>query len=124
MSMEHFMWSSVAAEGFPFPEGVPASRLGDELSAMLVSPDPKVRDDQAYTAAARWIGEGHLDEVLESLGDTAAASLTHPEIQARTFAPLILRCVLARTGAAPGAVPKAAAERWYGPFTAWYLAER
>jgi len=91
---------------------------------MLVSPDPKVRDDQAYTAAARWIGDGRLDEVLEYLGDTAADRFTHPEIQARTFAPLVLRCVLARAVAEPGTVPKAAAERWYAPFTAWYVTER
>ncbi|MET7744809.1 DUF2785 domain-containing protein [Streptomyces sp. NPDC005385] len=122
--MDHFTWSSIAAEGFPFPEGVPAGRLSDELSVMLVSPDPTVRDDQAYTAAARWIGEGHLDQVLEDLADAATDRLTHPEIQARTFAPLVLRCVLARAVAAPGTVPDAAAERWYAPFTAWYVTER
>ncbi|MFE9883004.1 DUF2785 domain-containing protein [Streptomyces sp. NPDC005784] len=124
MPMDHSTWSSIAAEDFPFPEGVPASRLGDELSAMFVHPGPRVRDDQAYTAAARWIAEGRLDEVLEDLGDTAADRFTHPEIQARTFAPLVLRCVLARAVAAPGAVPGAAAERWYVPFAAWYPAER
>ncbi|MGW0966465.1 DUF2785 domain-containing protein [Streptomyces sp. NPDC002516] len=123
MPKDHITWSSVAAEGFPFPEGVPVPRLVDELSAMLVSPDPKARDDQAYTAAAHWIGEGRLDEVLESLGDTAAGRFTHPEVQARTFAPLVLRCVLARGVAAPGTVPEAAAERWYVPFAAWYPAE-
>ncbi|MGW3910020.1 DUF2785 domain-containing protein [Streptomyces sp. NPDC005070] len=124
MPIDHFTWSSITAEDFPFPEGVPAARISDELSAMLVSPDPTVRDDQAYTAAARWIGEGRLDDVLENLGDTAAGRFTHPEIQARTFAPLVLRCVLARTVAAPGTVPKAAVERWYAPFTTWYLTER
>ncbi|MGW7609115.1 DUF2785 domain-containing protein [Streptomyces sp. NPDC054766] len=123
MPMDHSTWLSIAGDGFPFPEGVPVSRLSDELSAMLVSPDPEVRDAQAYTAAARWIGEGRLDEVLEDLGDTAADRFTHPEIQARTFAPLVLRCVLARAVAAPGAVPGAAAERWYVPFAAWYPAE-
>ncbi|MEU0438112.1 hypothetical protein ABZ153_42370, partial [Streptomyces sp. NPDC006290] len=110
MPMDHSTWLSIAAEDFPFPEGVPASRLGDELSAMLVHLDPRVRDGQAYTAAARWIAEGRLDEVLEDLGDTAAGRFTHPGIQARTFAPLVLRCVLARAVAAPGAVPGAAAE--------------
>ncbi|MFE2935602.1 DUF2785 domain-containing protein [Streptomyces sp. NPDC059278] len=91
---------------------------------MLVSPDPKVRDDQAYSAAARWMGEGRLDEVLENLGDRAVDRFTHPGIQARAFAPLVLRCVLARAVAAPGAVPRAAAERWYASFAAWYPTER
>ncbi|MGW7365061.1 DUF2785 domain-containing protein [Streptomyces sp. NPDC054841] len=124
MSTDLVDWSSIAAEGFPFPDAVPASRLSDELSAMLVSPDPEVRDDHAYTAAARWIREGHLDEVLEDLGDTAADRFTHPEIQARTFAPLVLRCVLTRADAVPGAVPEWAVERWYAGFASWYPTER
>ncbi|MET7618019.1 DUF2785 domain-containing protein [Streptomyces sp. NPDC005408] len=124
MSTDLVRWSSIAAEGFPFPDAVSASRLSDELSAMLVSPDPEVRDDHAYTAAARWIREGHLDEVLEDLGDTAADRFTHPEIQARTFAPLVLRCVLTRGHAVPGTVPEAAAERWYAGFSSWYPSER
>jgi hypothetical protein len=117
-------WPSFAAEGFPFPGGVSASRLGDELSAMLVSPDPEVRDEYAYTAAARWIREGRLDEVLADLGDSAADRFNHPEIQARTFAPLVLRCVLTRGTASPGTVPASAAERWYTGFASWYPAER
>ncbi|MGW7202844.1 hypothetical protein [Streptomyces sp. NPDC054837] len=74
-------WSSIAASDFCYPEAVPASRLVEELSAMLVSSDPKVRDDYAYTAAARWIREGRLDAVLEVLGDRATTWFTHAEIQ-------------------------------------------
>ncbi|MEU2288849.1 DUF2785 domain-containing protein [Streptomyces sp. NPDC013178] len=124
MSAHPVDWPSLAADGFPFPEDLSASRLADELSSMLVSPDPRIRDDYAYTAAARWIREGRLDEVLEALGDTAAGRLTHPEVQARTFAPLILCCVLTRGHAAPGLVPKASAERWYAGFSAWYPTEQ
>jgi hypothetical protein len=119
-------WTSAAAAGFPFPDDVPAGRIADELAAMLVSPDPRVRDDHACTAAAQWIREGRLDDVLVGLGDTAAGRFCHPEIQARTFAPLLLRCVLTRGADAEvrGLVPAAAAERWYGAFAAWYPAER
>ena len=124
MSNDLVHWPSLAADGFPFPDGIPAARLGDELSALLVSPDPQVRDDHAYTAAARWISEGRLDEILEPFGDTAAGRFGHPEIQARAFAPLVLRCVLTRGLAAPGTVSAAAAERWYDAFGAWYPAER
>lgn len=90
MSADFVDWPSIAADDFPFPQAVPRARLADELSVMLLSPDPAIRDDCAYTAAARWIGEGHLDDVLEALGDTAASRFIHPEIQARTFASLIL----------------------------------
>lgn len=84
-------WPALA--GFPFPEGAPAGLVADELSAMLVSTDPQVRDDHAYTAAARWIREGRLDPVLEAFGDTAARRFAHPDVQTRTFAPLALRCI-------------------------------
>lgn len=124
MSADLVDWASTAADGFPFPEGVPASRLAAELSDMLVSPDPVIRDDHAYTGAARWIGEGRFDQVLETLGDTAAGRFTHPEVQARTFAPLILCSVLARGRTVPGLVPQKAAERWYTAFSAWYPTEQ
>src|SRR5689334_9741989 len=101
-------WPALAADGFPPPGGVPVPRLAEELAAMLVSPDPRVRDDHAYTAAARWIRAGHFDDVLTGIGDTAAGRFTHPEVQARTFAPLVLKCVLARGNEAPGLVPEAA----------------
>lgn len=124
MSIEQLHWPSLAAAGFPFPEALPVTRVTDELSAMLVSPDPEVRDDHAYTAAARWIREGRFDPVLEDLGDTAAGRFRHPETQARTFAPLVLCRVLERGHSMPGLVPQAAAERWLAAFAAWYPSER
>ncbi|WP_052398036.1 DUF2785 domain-containing protein [Streptomyces sp. NRRL F-5123] len=117
-------WTAVAAGNFAFPTGVAAPRISDELAAMLVSPDPRVRDEHAYTAAAAWIRAGHLDDVLAAMGDTAAERFAHPEVQARTFAPLVLKCVLARSGQVPGAVPEAAVVRWYAEFAAWYPHER
>ncbi|WUH91968.1 DUF2785 domain-containing protein [Streptomyces sp. NBC_00433] len=113
-------WTAVAAENFAFPTGVAPRLIGDELAAMLVSPDPRVRDEHAYTAAAGWIRAGHLDDVLVAMGDTAAERFTHPEVQARAFAPLVLKCVLARGQRLPGAVPEAVALRWYAGFAAWY----
>ncbi|MFE9421522.1 DUF2785 domain-containing protein [Kitasatospora sp. NPDC006697] len=105
------------APDFPFPADLPAEQVADTLADLLTSPDPAIRDDQAYTALAQWTREGRLDTVLPRLGDAAADRLTHPEVQARTFAPLVLRCVLAR-----GVSPENA-ERWYPAFAAWYPAE-
>ncbi|MEU7690032.1 DUF2785 domain-containing protein [Microbispora hainanensis] len=116
-------WPSVAAAGFPFPGDVAVRRLADELSAMLVSPDPAVRDDHAYTALARWTRDGHLDEVLADIGDTSARRFTHPDIQARSFAALVLARVLERVSAVPPAVPEKTADRWYDAFAAWFPAE-
>ncbi|GAA1945495.1 DUF2785 domain-containing protein [Kitasatospora viridis] len=111
--MPHF-----TAPDFPFPSDVPVVGLAEQLSEMLASPDPVVRDDHAYTALARWTREGHLDELLVPLGDAAVDRLTHPEVQARSFAPLVLRCVLARD-----LVDAQTAERWYAAFADWYPAE-
>ncbi|MGW0607199.1 DUF2785 domain-containing protein [Streptomyces sp. NPDC002640] len=116
-------WPSLAADGFRRPAGVPASRLAVEVSVMLASPDPVIRDDRAYTAAARWIREGHLDEVLEELGDSAADRFAHAEVQARTFAPLTLSLVLSREAVVPGLLTTAAVTRWYEAFAAWYPVE-
>lgn len=113
-------WAAVAAEDFPFPAGTAAHRVAEELAGMLAAADPVVRDDHAYTAAAAWIRGGHLDEVLVAMGDSAAGRLTHPEVQARTFAPLVLKCVLARGRQVPGLLPEAALLRWYAGFAAWY----
>jgi hypothetical protein len=124
MSVAFIDWPAVAADGFPFPEAAPASQIADELLAMLVSPDPEIRDGFAYTAAARWITEGRLDEVLEQLGDTAAGRFAHPEVQARSFAPLTLSLVLRRGDSVPGLVTQEAAEAWYAEFSAWYPAEQ
>lgn len=90
---------------------------------MLVSPDPTVRDDHAYTALARWTREGHLDESLMDIGDAAATRLTHPDIQARSFASLALARVLDRVKAVPWAAVEDAADRWYGAFAEWFPAE-
>jgi hypothetical protein len=116
-------WPELAAAGYVYPADVSPGAVAAELAPMLASPDPVVRDKYAYTASARWILDGHLDEVLDQLGDTATGHFTHPEIQARTFAPLVLDCILTRATAAPGVISEATAQRWYAAFAAWYPRE-
>ncbi|MEU7414585.1 hypothetical protein AB0B40_35690 [Streptomyces sp. NPDC042638] len=111
MTVDFVDWPAMTADGHPFPKAVPACQVADELLAMLISPDPKICDGFAYTAAARWIAEGRFDEVLGQLGDTAACRFAHPEVQARSFAPLTLCLILKRADSIPGLVTQAAAER-------------
>ncbi|MFF0740878.1 DUF2785 domain-containing protein [Streptomyces sp. NPDC004111] len=119
-------WTALRERDFAFPRDTATAALVHALKEALASPDPELRDALAYSAAATWIGAGELDSALEALGDAMAERLaTHPEVQARTFAPLVLDSILERTTAAPpGLVRPAAVDRWYRAFADWYAAER
>jgi uncharacterized protein DUF2785 len=93
-----------------------------DLLAMLRSADPAERDEIAYFGIVQRVAHGTEDGSLVSLGDEMAARLGDQEIQARTFAALILGEVIDRdreTGLASGA----AVARWRDAFAAWYPAE-
>lgn len=69
-----------------------------QLIADLASPDPAVRDAGAYSQVATMVNEGRLSaEQAQRLGDICAQRLDDPQVQARTFAPLVL-AVLASAG--------------------------
>ena len=93
-----------------------------ELLDMLAASDPQVRDGRAYPTMVSWIRDGRLDTRLARLGDTLIDRLAHPEVQARTFAPLVLAAAVDRdrqTGVLNGTV----VHRWLNAFAAWWLAE-
>jgi hypothetical protein len=48
-------WRAVAKAHYAVPEHESADALSHELSAMLASPDPELRDDLAYSILAHWI---------------------------------------------------------------------
>ena len=82
---------------------------------MLRSPDPVVRDGQAYSVLATWISRGVLPaEQLRELGDEMVRRFGDAEIQARTFAPLILDSIVSAGVFEPS---------WVPPFERWYVAE-
>jgi hypothetical protein len=114
--------ADVLTNDMAFPAGAPRDKLLDTLFTALVSPDPVVRDDTAYPIFATWIGRGEFDESLEAIGDQVATLLGHPEIQARTFATLVLGWVIRRDTVA-GVVPSEAARRWRSAFDGWWSAE-
>ncbi|MEV8376825.1 DUF2785 domain-containing protein [Kribbella sp. NPDC056861] len=108
-------WAQVRANGFAVPAGRPVDELVAELSGMLRSPDPQVRDGQAYSTLATWIGEGVLDaDALRALGEEMVTRFADPEIQARTFAPLILDAIISQGVFEPS---------WVPPFERWYVGE-
>ena len=48
-------WRAIAKANYAVPEHESADALAHELSTMLASPDPDLRDDLAYSTLARWI---------------------------------------------------------------------
>ncbi|HEY3732608.1 MAG TPA: DUF2785 domain-containing protein [Streptosporangiaceae bacterium] len=106
-------WQAVIDADFAVPGGRRRANLIDELSQALRSPNPVLRDEQAYLILIRWIPE--LDgEQRRRLGDDMAARLADPEIQARSFAALILAALVEHGDFEAS---------WLAAFTAWYPAE-
>ncbi|HEV2373261.1 MAG TPA: DUF2785 domain-containing protein [Streptosporangiaceae bacterium] len=106
-------WQKVIDGGFEPPPGGVTEDLVAELAGALRSPDPVLRDKQAYTVLARWVPQLRSDQ-RRRLGDDMAARFTDPEVQARTFAPLILACIVEQGEFQPA---------WLSAFTDWYPSE-
>lgn len=115
-------WAAISAAGFEPPAGRALGGLVDELTEALTSPDPVLRDELAYPILTAWILAGRLDDELTALGDRMAGMLTHPEIQARSFAALILAAGVHRDTAA-GVLAAPAVLRWRDRFADWWLSE-
>jgi Protein of unknown function (DUF2785) len=69
-------WRSIVKAQFAAPQGVSPDSLAPELSAMLASPDPELRDDLAYSILAVWIHRDRFSTtVLLSLTDQWRSNL-------------------------------------------------
>jgi hypothetical protein len=66
----------VQAAGFEVPADRPLDDLTAELTTMLGSTDPEVRDGTAFPALATWIERGVYDDLLAGLGDGMVAGLS------------------------------------------------
>lgn len=115
-------WATLLATGCRVPTNQPLDYLIDELCAMLAAQDPALRDDIAYPVMVTWLNRGELDGRLRALGDRMVRTLDHPEIQARTFAPMILGWVVLRDARA-GGLDRATVLNWRDRFAKWWLTE-
>jgi Protein of unknown function (DUF2785) len=106
-------WRNLIDGGGVLPDGPERAYALAEVCEALRSPDPVVRDEQAFTLLAGWIPV--LDSAeRHALGDTMTRRFDDPEIQARTFAPLILARIVEQ-----GDYDTA----WLAGFARWYPAE-
>jgi hypothetical protein len=84
-------WNRVEAADCAVPADLPMEELVQALSSALADPDPLIRDGAAYSVLSTWIAREVIDAPRRlALGDEMAARFCDREIQARTFAPLVL----------------------------------
>ncbi|MFJ1756869.1 DUF2785 domain-containing protein [Kitasatospora sp. NPDC088134] len=95
------------------PDRDPSDAELAAVVAALRSPDPVERDERAYPRLAGWAPVLPEERRL-ALGDAMAERFADPEIQARTFAPLVLARLVAAGALRPG---------WVDAFARWYPAE-
>ncbi len=74
---DRIFWRAVAANKYAVPEHESADALAQELSSLLASRDPELRDDLAYSILARWIYRPNIlsTPTLISLTDEWRANL-------------------------------------------------
>ncbi|MGH3346818.1 MAG: DUF2785 domain-containing protein [Nocardioides sp.] len=128
--MSGFYWRQVLERGLEVPTDRPLGELTAELTRMLGSTDPAVRDRTAYPALGTWIDRGVYDELLPGLGDGMAAGLEvglgeegTDTVFRRAFSVLVLAIVIERD-TQEHLVPAEQVLRWGDRIVGWYLRER
>ncbi|MCW2845752.1 MAG: hypothetical protein JWN22_3668 [Nocardioides sp.] len=122
-------WNRVLSDGLVVPSDRPLDDLTAELTRMLGSPDPALRDGTAYPALSTWIDRGVYDHLLAGLGDGMAAGLKvglgdrdTDTVFRRAFSVLVLAECIDRDNAR-ALVPSAKIFDWGDRVATWYLRE-
>ncbi|MDZ5662561.1 DUF2785 domain-containing protein [Nocardioides sp. S-58] len=123
-------WDQVQATGFEVPGDRPLDDLTAELTTMLGSTSPEVRDGTAYPALATWIDRGVYDDLLTGLGDGMVAGLAVGQgesgtdtIFRRSFSALVLAECLERDNE-QHLLPAAKVMEWGDRIATWFLTEQ
>lgn len=128
--MQRSDWERVVADGFRVPQDAALDELTTELVVMLGDPDPRVRDDLAYSVLSAWVTEGVYDDLLAGLGDgltigmrTGLGDDGADSVLRRSFSAVVLAAVIARDNVTHGLHPSVVLT-WADRFVAWFLGER
>lgn len=128
--MQRSDWERVVADGFRVPQNAALDELTTELVVMLGDPDPRVRDDLAYSVLAAWVIEGVYDDLLAGLGDGLTIGMRAglgddgtDSVLRRSFSAVALAAVIARDNVTHGLHPSVVLT-WADRFVAWFLGER
>jgi hypothetical protein len=130
VDMSTAYWQQVRSGEMKVPTDRPLADLTAELTTMLGSTDPVVRDEFAYPILATWISEGVYDDLLAGLGDGMAAGLTQglgesgtDSVFRRSFSALVLgECVIRDN--AESLLPPAKLLEWGDRVAGWLVRER
>jgi hypothetical protein len=123
-------WDQVQAAGFEVPSDRPLDDLTAELTTMLGSTRPEVRDGTAFPALATWIDRGVYDDLLVGLGDGMVAGLSvglgevgTDTVFRRSFSALIIAACLERDNE-QHLLTGAKVMEWGDRVATWFLGER
>lgn len=123
-------WERVVADGYRVPHGIELDTLTIELVAMLGDPDPRVRDDLAFSVLDTWITEGVYDDLLAGLGDGLVHGLRDrigevgtTSVLRRSLSAVALASVIARDNVTHGLHPSVILT-WADRAVSWFLGER
>lgn len=123
-------WKQVLERGLQVPTDRPLDELTAELTRMLGSTDPGLRDGTAYPALGTWIDRGVYDDLLTGLGDGMATGLgvglgekDTDTVFRRAFSVLVLATVVERD-TSQHLVPAGKVLRWGDQIVSWYLREK
>ena len=123
-------WEQVQAADFDDPSDRPLDDLTAELTTMLGSTRPEVRDGTAYPAFATWIDRGVYDDLMPGLGDGMVAGLSvglgetgTDTVFRRSFSALVLAECLERDNA-QHLLTDAKVMEWGDRLATWFLTEQ
>ena len=123
-------WEQVQAADFDVPSDRPLDDLTAELTTMLGSTRPEVRDGTAYPAFATWIDRGVYDDLMPGLGDGMVAGLSvglgetgTDTVFRRSFSALVLAECLERDNA-QHLLTDAKVMEWGDRLATWFLTEQ
>ena len=109
-SHDREFWQAIVKADYAVPPNEQLLPLARELSAMLASPDPELRDDWGYSILAAWIFQkrllddgqvrGLMAEWTKNL-DAGIGSTETDDVFRRSFSALMLSVAVARDNATP-----------------------
>jgi hypothetical protein len=109
-ALDRAQWQAIIKNNYTPPPGATAAQLAPQLSRMLGSPDPELRDEIAYDVLSTWIYQSRLlapvdlrPLIAEWTGNLKKdiGSAGTDSVELRSFSALTLSVVIARDNDAP-----------------------